>query len=114
MAVGDSATFRLRLVNRSDRVLALLLTGARSGAYDFRVTRPDGELVWALRGDQPVPAVGFPATLGPGESLDYAAGWDLRDRSGRPVVPGVYHVRGLAYTDLPLSWTPAEAIIVAP
>lgn len=109
---GSITDLRIELLNRGDQPVEFLLTGGQPPAYDFQVLRADRSVVWTLRGDQPVPAIGFPATLSPGDTLRYAAKWNLRDEFGRPVPPGTYLVRGLVYTDLPLSWTPPEPLVV--
>jgi hypothetical protein len=104
-------TLRLHLVNTGDRRVDFLV-GAGHSAFNFKVTRADRTVVWRRLNTRFIPAAGNRTSLGPGESRTFVDDWSLRDAHGNPVPPGTYYVQGLVYTNLSVSWTPAEPLVI--
>lgn len=92
--VGEPVPITLRVRNAGREPLTLTLTGRPVG-FDLVVTRPDGALVWNRLHGQVVALVLQIGFLQPGEALEFADRWEQLDNAGRPVAPGVYHVRGI-------------------
>ena len=63
-------------------------------AYNFIVTRPDGQVVWARATEMLVPDVAYNQLLAPHDTLRFAHAWDQRSLHGRAVAPGMYRVQG--------------------
>lgn len=103
--------FRLELLNTGDTTVSLLLTD-RPPAFDFRVTRADGSVVWQRLQSRYVRTVGTRMWLRPGESRTFVERWGLTDLQSNRVNPGTYQVRGMIYTDQGLSWTTAQPLTV--
>lgn len=80
-------------MNDGDAPAELLVPG-RPPAFDLVVETWDGRVVWRrLEGEAIAMALGI-VRLEPGEARTFVATWDGRDRSGEPVPPGLYVVRG--------------------
>jgi hypothetical protein len=103
---------QLDLVNTGDTAVSFLLTD-RPPAFDFKVTRADGSVVWQRLQSRYVRAVGTRIWLRSGESRTFTEQWGLTDLQGNSVRPGTYYVRGLIYTDQGLPWTAPQPLTVA-
>jgi uncharacterized protein (DUF58 family) len=97
---GEPVPVVLRLTNRTERPLTLVLQG-RPLAFDVTVTTPDGAIVWRRLEGAVVQSILAVRTLAPAESLTLEAVWDGRGRDGTPVPPGRYLVAGKLLTDTP-------------
>jgi uncharacterized protein (DUF58 family) len=111
---GEPVPIVLRLTNRTERPLTLVLQG-RPLAFDVTVTGPDGAIVWRRLEDAVVPSILAVRTLAPAESLTFEAVWDGRGRGGSPAPPGRYLVTGTLLTDTPegLATRPAPLELLA-
>ncbi len=84
----------LVLENRGSRTVQVELTG-RPPAFDFRVLTETGTEVWRRLDGVAISLILQPATVGPGETLEFTEHWDQRDQSGRPVGPGSYRAQAI-------------------
>jgi uncharacterized protein (DUF58 family) len=111
---GEPVPVVLRLTNRTERPLTLVLQG-RPLAFDVTVARPDGAIVWRRLEGAVVPSILAVRTLAPAESLTFEAVWDGRDRGGSSAPPGKYLVTGTLLTDTPegLATRPAPLELLA-
>jgi uncharacterized protein (DUF58 family) len=111
---GEPVPVVLRLTNRTERPLTLVLQG-RPLAFDVTVTGPDGAIVWRRLEGAVVPSILAVRTLAPAESLTFEAVWDGRGRGGSPAPPGRYLVTGTLLTDTPegLATRPAPLELLA-
>ena len=97
---GEPVPVVLRLTNRTERPLTLVLQG-RPLAFDVTVTGPDGAIVWRRLEGMVVQSMLAVRTLAPAESLTFEATWNGRRRDGSPPPPGRYLVAGKLLTDTP-------------
>ena len=97
---GEPVPVVLRLTNRTERPLTLVLQG-RPLAFDVTVTGPDGAIVWRRLEGAVVPSILAVRTLAPAESLTFEAAWDGLRHDGSPAPPGRYLVTGKLLTDTP-------------
>lgn len=106
----DPVTVVLRVENISGRPLELYLRG-REVTMDLVVTRAGEEApLWSLLEGEVIPAIIRFQHLDSGGVLEARAAWSRRDRTGTPVPPGEYILRGELLTeDRPLV---AEARVV--
>ena len=95
---GEPVPVVLRLTNRTERPLTLVLQG-RPLAFDVTVTGPDGAIVWRRLEGMVVQSILAVRTLAPAESLTFEARWNGRQRDGSPAPPGRYLVAGKLLTD---------------
>ncbi len=112
--VGEPVPVVLRLTNRTEQPLTLVLQG-RPLAFDITIAGPDGATVWQRLEGATVQSILAVRTLAPAESLTFEAVWDGRDRNGAPVPPGRYLVVGRLLTDTPegLATLPAPLELLA-
>jgi hypothetical protein len=97
---GEPVPVVLRLTNRTERPLTLVLQG-RPLAFDVTVTGPDGAIVWRRLEGMVVQSILAVRTLAPAESLTFEAAWSGRRHDGSPAPPGRYLVAGKLLTDTP-------------
>jgi uncharacterized protein (DUF58 family) len=97
---GEPVPISLRLTNRTERPLTLVLQG-RPLAFDVTVTGPDGAIVWRRLEGMVVQSILAVRTLEPAESLTFETRWNGRRRDGSPAPPGRYLVAGKLLTDTP-------------
>ena len=97
---GQPVPVVLRLTNRTERPLTLVLQG-RPLAFDVTVTGPDGAIVWRRLEGMVVQSMLAVRTLAPAESVTFEATWNGRRRDGSPPPPGRYLVAGKLLTDTP-------------
>jgi len=111
---GEPVPIALRLTNRTERLLTLVLQG-RPLAFDVAVAGPDGAIVWRRLEGAVVPSILAVRTLAPAESLTFETVWDGRGRDGSPAPPGRYLVTGTLLTDTPegLATRPAPLELLA-
>ena len=111
--VGEPVPVVLRLTNRTERPLTLVLQG-RPLAFDVTVTAPDGGIVWRRLEGAVVQSILAVRTLAPAESLTFEAVWDGRGRDGSSAPPGRYLVAGKLLTDTPegLATRPAPLVLL--
>ena len=107
--LGAPITLRLRLRNEGREPVVVSLKG-REIAFDFVITRPDGDTVWRRLSHEPLQEIVHLRRLAPGGELVLDDRWDQRDRSGRPVPPGEYRVRGVLFTDRREPWVTDAAV----
>ena len=81
----------LRVVNPTGVTQQISLNP--SVAFVPRVTDENGLLVWERSDTGDLSMTREPYSIQPGETMSLRYTWNLRDRSGRPVTPGVYNVR---------------------
>lgn len=105
---GTPITLRLRLKNEGREPVVASLKG-REIAFDFVVTRPDGDTVWRRLSHEPLQEIIHLQRLAPGGELVLEDRWDQRDRSGRLVAPGAYGVRGMLFTER--RWSTEQAVV---
>ncbi len=102
--LGNVVRLRLELRNTGTGAFTLNVAGWPA-PYDFVVTQVRGAPVWNWRQTQSdtIQAIIRFQSIGPGEVVRYDGQWDLRDRKGRAIKPGLYYVRGVFPTHpLPL------------
>lgn len=107
---GERVPVVLRLVNKTERQVTLLLQG-RPIVFDVTVAREDGAVVWRRLEGQVSGAILALRVLAPAESLTFEAEWDGRAASGAPVPPGRYVVTGSLPTDTPAGLTSVPATV---
>jgi hypothetical protein len=93
VTAGEPVPVTLRAENVTDRRLDLYLTG-REVTMDLVVTNTAGDTIWRRLEGEVVPMVLRVESLEPNASLELTATWPGRDQGDRPVVPGLYRVRG--------------------
>lgn len=79
----DAVRLELRVTNPT--AAPVILEYPTSQRYDFAVLRPDGGEVWRWSAERMFAQVLGTETLGPGETVEYGAGWDAAGAVGRYV-----------------------------
>jgi hypothetical protein len=97
---GDSVPIVLRLINDGATQVEVPLQG-RPVAFDVKITRPDGALVWRRLEGETVTAILQLRVLPAGDTLVFHGSWDQRDVGGTQVPPGEYLVTGILPSDPP-------------
>ena len=85
---GERVPVVLRLVNKTERQVTLLLQG-RPIVFDVTVAREDGAVVWRRLEGQVSGAILALRVLAPAESLTFEAEWDGRAASGARARPAL-------------------------
>jgi hypothetical protein len=91
---SEAVPMTLVLENRGSRTVQLELTG-RPPAFDFRVLTETGTELWRRLDGVAISLVLHPATLGPGETLEFTEHWHQRDQRRRPVPVGSYRAQAI-------------------
>lgn len=109
---GDAVPIVLRLVNISARTIEVHLQG-RETVFDLIVREAEGGIVWRRLEGETAMAILALRPLAPGAAFEFRHVWDQRDRAGRPVPPGRYHVTGEVPYDAvePLRSPPATLVV---
>lgn len=111
VALGDPVPIAIRIVNTTARGLELHLQG-RTVVFDLAVRRGE-TLVWRRLEGESAQAILQLRTLAPGEVLELADTWPLRDNAGGRVGPGEYSVSGTVPTDgAPIRAGPVSVSVV--
>ena len=111
VAYGETAHMKLTLRNVTDEPLRLVLGDVP--AYDFVVTKSDGDGVWHWKCGRITQQALDSRTLGPGEELELIGDWQQVDNRGEPVPPGIYQVRGVLNFGPPNSGPPGAVVTAA-
>ncbi len=111
VAYGETAHMKLTLRNVTDKPLRLVLGDVP--AYDFVVTKSDGDGVWHWKCGRITQQALDSRTLGPGEELELIGDWQQVDNRGEPVPPGIYQVRGVLNFGPPNSGPPGAVVTAA-
>jgi hypothetical protein len=97
---GDSVPIVLRLIYDGATQVEVPLQG-RPVAFDVKITRPDGALVWRRLEGETVTAILQLRVLPAGDTLVFHGSWDQRDVGGAHLAPGGLIVRGVVAYDPP-------------
>ena len=111
VAYEETVSMKLTLRNVTDEPLELVLGGVP--AYDFVVTKSDGDGVWHWKCGRITQQVLDNRTLGPGEELEFIGDWEQVDNQGKPVPTGVYVVSGVVEVGPPNSGPPGVVVTTA-
>ena len=79
-------------------------------AYDFVVTKSDGDGVWHWKCGRITQQALDSRTLGPGEELELIGDWEQVDNRGEPLLPGTYLAHGVLNFGPPNSGPPGVAV----
>jgi hypothetical protein len=97
---GEAVAIQLTLTNVASRPIEVHLQG-RETVFDVVVIDGAGTEVWRrLRGASSLAILQL-RTIGPGESLAFAARWNQTGPGGVQVLPGTYRVHGELPSDAP-------------
>jgi len=96
--LGSKVPIVVLIENESAAPVELYLRG-REIAYDIRVTRAGGDVVWRRLEGQVVPAILRLETIAPGKPIELRDSWDQRNNAGETVAPGEYAVSATVLSD---------------
>ncbi|MGH7569097.1 MAG: BsuPI-related putative proteinase inhibitor [Gemmatimonadales bacterium] len=112
---GDTVPVTLDLTNTASASVRFVHGGFSDRIYfDVIVTQRDGSVVWSRLHRQTLLAAAHSRVLAPGETIELAAEWALRDNAGTPVAAGEYRVRGVLFGIDPDLRSEAKPLVILP